>query len=288
MQLVMEHVTYSYPGNPSPILKDISLTIEQGEWVCLLGRTGSGKSTMIQLMNGLLHPTKGHILIDGIDPSQSKYGWTKWRRHIGLVFQYPEHQLFADHVAKDVSFALEAQGIVPPCEYDERVNRSLEAVGLSPSQYRERNPFQLSGGEKRRVAIACTLVYEPAILILDEPTAGLDPGQRKELLHMLSDWQRERGVTIISVTHDIGEFAPFAQRALVLNEGRLSYDGDLSSLLASPGPLFSAGLDLPSLARVVYDLKKKGWKIDAKQFQLSSVKDEILKELKQRTMEEAR
>jgi energy-coupling factor transport system ATP-binding protein len=285
MQVVMEHVSYQYPGSRSPTLVDLSFTIEPGEWLCLLGRTGSGKTTLIQHLNGLLRPTQGRVLINGQDPSQSKGGWAKWRRQIGLVFQYPEHQLFAERVDKEVAFALEAQNIVPRSGYDERVNLSLAAVGLEPSVYRDRHPFHLSGGEKRRVAIASTLVYEPSLLILDEPTAGLDPGQRHELLQLLARWQEERGTTIVCVTHDIGEFASFAQRALVLDKGRLVYDGGLTALLASPDPLFSAGLCLPSLAHVVYELGKRGWSLDVERMDLGEIRESILKEWKTRSLE---
>lgn len=278
MHINLENVSFAYPGELTPVLHEVNLTIRPGEWICLLGRTGSGKSTLLRLLDGLLCPTSGRILVDGREPWRAKGGWSQVRRKIGMIFQYPEHQLFADEIAKDVAFALEAQGCCPPEEREERVNRALAAMGLDPARYRGRNPFQLSGGEKRRIAIAGVLVAEPSLLVADEPTAGLDAQQRRDLLQRFNRWREQRNGTIITATHDINDFAAYAQRAVVLDRGRILYDGAITSLLASPAPLFAAGLCLPSLARLVHLLKEKGWEINPRDFHLSSLRKAILEE----------
>lgn len=238
-------------------LSDVSLSIEDGEFVALIGPTGSGKSTLVQHFNGLLRPPKGVVVVDGIDVGDRRADLRALRRRVGMVFQYPEHQLFEETVFDDVAFGPRCLGFSPD-ETRERVRRALSLVGLDPDEVGHRSPFTLSGGQKRRVALAGVLALECPILVLDEPTAGLDPRGRRELMQLLARLNRS-GTTVVLVTHDMEEVAAWARRALLLSAGRLVADEPVRELFCRHGELLEAhGLGVPAVVQVLRRLKALG------------------------------
>ena len=261
--LQVQHLTHTYSvGTPfqRSAVEDMSFDVYDGEFLGIIGHTGSGKSTLIQHLNGLLRPTSGQILLHGKDIWAEPKKIRDVRFQVGLVFQYPEHQLFEVDVMSDVCFGPKNQGLDKE-EAEARAKKALELVGLDASYYKQ-SPFELSGGQKRRVAIAGVLAMEPEVLILDEPTAGLDPRGRDEILDQIDHLHRERGMTIILVSHSMEDVARYADRLIVMNHGQKVYDGTPKEVFRHYRELEAIGLAAPQITYLVHDLKEKGVRID--------------------------
>lgn len=259
MSLILENVSFSYEsGGPSEqaALQQISFTVENGEFVAIMGRTGCGKSTLIQLAAGLLTPGRGRILLDGQDINAAGYPREELRRRIGVVFQYPEYQLFETTVEKDVAFGLKYFPLSKQ-EKHLRVKQALETMGFSYDQIRDHSPLSLSGGEKRRVAAAGILAMKPSILILDEPAAGLDPSARTAFLQILQKLNQQ-GVTILMITHDADVVAEFAGRLMILKDGRLVRDDTPRNIFSHPRDLDSLDINVSTPRRIACMLGQKG------------------------------
>ena len=259
MSLELKHVTYTYSAGSAfqaTALDDISLTIEDGEFVALVGHTGCGKSTLVQHLNGLLKPTSGQVLLDGQDINGEGVNRRELRQKVGLVFQYPEYQLFEETVAKDIAFGPKNQGLSAD-EVDRRVRRAMEHVHLNYDKLAERSPFELSGGQMRRVAIAGVLAMEPKVLVLDEPTAGLDPRGRDRILGMVRELHRE-GTTVVMVSHSMEDVASLATRMVVLSHGRLATQGAPREVFKQRELMAEAGLDIPEAAKLCQALIARG------------------------------
>ena len=241
-------------------LFDVNLEIEDGEFVGLIGHTGSGKSTLIQHLNGLIKASAGELYYNGENIYSQGYDMKQLRSKVGLVFQYPEHQLFEVDVLTDVCFGPKNQGLSRE-EAEARAKKALEQVGLDPSYYKQ-SPFELSGGQKRRVAIAGVLAMEPEVLILDEPTAGLDPRGRDEILDQIDRLHRERHMTIILVSHSMEDVARYADRLIVMNHGQKVFDGAPKEVFCDYRELETMGLAAPQITYLVHDLKENGIDID--------------------------
>ena len=263
MSIKLEHVSYIYEkGTPMAVegLRDVSLEIRQGTFTGLIGHTGSGKSTLIQHLNGLLKPTEGKVFFHGEDIFAEKYDRRALRGRVGLVFQYPEHQLFETDVFADVCFGPKNQKL-PQEEIERRAKDALSAVGLG-EEYYARSPFELSGGEKRRAAIAGVLAMEPEILVLDEPTAGLDPRGREELLELLKHLQEEKGLGIVLVSHSMEDVARTADYLYVMDEGRLKLEGSPREVFRRREELEAMGLAVPQVTRIMQRLREKGLPVE--------------------------
>lgn len=241
-------------------LFDVNLDIEDGEFVGLIGHTGSGKSTLIQHLNGLIRASAGELYYNGENIYSQGYDMKQLRSKVGLVFQYPEHQLFEVDVLTDVCFGPKNQGLSRE-EAEARAEKALEQVGLDPSYYKQ-SPFELSGGQKRRVAIAGVLAMDPEVLILDEPTAGLDPRGRDEILDQIDRLHRERHMTIILVSHSMEDVARYADRLIVMNHGQKVFDGAPKEVFRHYRELETMGLAAPQITYLVHDLKARGIDID--------------------------
>ena len=241
-------------------LKDVNLTIHDGEFIGLIGHTGSGKSTLTQHLNGLLKATSGDILYNGESIYKEGYSMKELRSHVGLVFQYPEHQLFEVDVFSDVCFGPKNLGL-PKEEIEKRAKEALDMVGLDESFYKQ-SPFDLSGGQKRRVAIAGVLAMKPEVLILDEPTAGLDPKGRDDILGLVQKLHNEQGLTIILVSHSMEDVARYADRLIVMNHGQKVFDGAPKEVFCHYRELETMGLAAPQITYLVHDLKAQGIDID--------------------------
>lgn len=238
-------------------LKNVDMSIGDGVFAGIIGSTGSGKSTLVQHLNGLLKPSSGQILIDGEDITAPKYPLINIRRRVGLVFQYPEYQLFEETVAKDVAFGPENLGLSAE-EVDERVLRAIRMVGFEPDSIMSRSPLELSGGQKRRVAIAGVLAMEPDILILDEPTAGLDPSSRHEVLDMIRRIHEDTGNITILITHNMADISKYADMIFVMNKGSVLAEGKPEEVFSRREILKTAGLEVPPVMRIMDDLRKGG------------------------------
>lgn len=237
-------------------LRDVSFRVERGEFVGIIGHTGSGKSTLIQHLNGLLKPTSGQVLLDGEDIWSNKKLTRQCRFRVGLVFQYPEYQLFEETVYKDIAFGPKNMGL-KDAEIDRRVREAAGFVGLTQAQL-EASPFDLSGGQKRRVAIAGVIAMEPEVLILDEPTAGLDPEGREEILDNIESYRRAKNATIMMVSHSMSDVARLTQRLLVMNASGLAMDGTPEQVFTRAEELTAMGLDIPEITQVFLKLQKMG------------------------------
>ncbi len=262
MQINVQDISYIYSeGTPyeTAALSGVSFTVSPGEFVALIGHTGSGKSTLAELLIGLLTPTSGKILADGADIHDKSAAAKALRRRIGMVFQYPEYQLFEETVLKDICFGPKNLGLSEE-EQQDRARRAMELVGL-PAEMEERSPFALSGGQKRRVAIAGVLAMEPEVLILDEPTAGLDPQGRRDILSMIERVRENREMTIFFITHDMDAAAAMASRVLVMDKGRVALNGSPRDVFSRGEKLAAIGLDLPAPARLLRGLKERGIEI---------------------------
>ena len=257
--LQVENLNYIYSkGTPfeHKALDNVNFSVERGEFIGIIGHTGSGKSTLMQHLNGLLKPTSGKILLDGVDIWSDKKLTRQARFRVGLVFQYPEYQLFEETVYKDISFGPKNMGL-KPAEIDRRVREAAASVGLRDDQL-EMSPFDLSGGQKRRVAIAGVLAMEPEVLILDEPTAGLDPAGREEILGHIEHYRQSHNATIMMVSHSMDDVARLTDRLLVMNGSHLAMDGTPAEVFQRAEELLEMGLNIPQVTRVFLELKKMG------------------------------
>ena len=255
-------------------LFDVNLEIQDGEFVGLIGHTGSGKSTLIQHLNGLIRASAGQLYYNGENIYDSGYDMKKLRSKVGLVFQYPEHQLFEVDVMSDVCFGPKNQGLDKE-EAEARAKKALELVGLDASYYKQ-SPFELSGGQKRRVAIAGVLAMEPEVLILDEPTAGLDPAGRENLMANIRDYHRNKKRTIILVSHSMDEIARNVDRILVLKSAHVLMSGTPAEVFARAEELLSAGLDVPQVTRIAMRLREQGLAIDPAVYTVEALERELL------------
>ncbi len=238
-------------------LRGVTLSIEAGTFVGLLGPTGSGKSTLIQHFNALLRPTSGTVRVAGIDLSQPRADVKTVRRKVGLVFQYPEHQLFEETVFDDVAYGPHNLGLATP-EIQDRVHDALRLVGVDPDAFGRRSPFSLSGGEMRRVAIAGVLAMQPEVLVLDEPAAGLDPQGKQEILGQIRTLHRERGLTVILITHSMDEAAQLVDRIVVMNRGQVAMDGPVRGIFRRADELAAIGLGVPAITDLMLRLRRRG------------------------------
>jgi energy-coupling factor transport system ATP-binding protein len=261
--IILDKINYSYSEGTAyqiQALKDINLQIEEGQFIGIIGHTGSGKSTLTQLLNGLLHATSGHIYVDGEDIYDEDYDMKKLRNKVGLVFQYPDHQLFETTNFEDVCFGPKNQGLDRK-EVELRAFEALQNVGFPEDLYYQ-PPFDLSGGQKRRVAIAGVLAMKPEVLILDEPTAGLDPAGRDEILGLVSKMHKELGITIILVSHSMEDVAEYVERLIVMNQGEVMYDGVPKEVYAHYKELEAVGLAAPQVTYLMNELAGKGLPVD--------------------------
>lgn len=259
-------------------VSDVSIKVESGEFLGIIGHTGSGKSTLIQHFNGLLKPTSGKILLDGKDINESKQSVKEARFKVGLCFQYPEYQLFEETVYKDIAFGPTNMKLEKD-EIDRRVKRAAEFVGLK-KEHLDKSPFDLSGGEKRRAAIAGVMAMEPEILVLDEPTAGLDPIGRETVLSFISEYRKETGSTVILVSHSMDDIARYTEKALVMNKSKAVLFGKVEEVFSKGEELLSMGLDVPVATRVFIELKKMGVPVNTNVYTNEQGKDEFLRLLR--------
>lgn len=260
MSIRVEHLTHIYDkGLPTEqiALEDINFTVADGELLGVIGHTGSGKSTLLQHLNGLLKPSSGRVLVGDVDITAPGVSMVEIRKRIGLVFQYPEYQLFEETVAKDVAFGPKNLGLSEQ-DIEERVREALELVGLDYEQIKERSPFELSGGQKRRVAIAGVVAMRPEVLILDEPTAGLDPKAHHDVLDMVQEVHRRTGNIIILVSHNMADIAKVSDKIIVIDSGHLVTTGTPQEVFAQKELLRGVGLDLPPITEFTETLREKG------------------------------
>ena len=282
MSIELKNVTYTYsPGTAYEIhaLKDINLEIPDGQFIGVIGHTGSGKSTLIQHLNALIRPTSGSVLYNGEDVWEEKYDRRKLRSQVGLVFQYPEHQLFESDVLSDVCFGPMNQGMSRE-EAEAEAKKALLQVGFKEKNF-SKSPFELSGGQKKRVAIAGVLAMNPKILILDEPTAGLDPKGRDEILDQISELHKARGITIILVSHSMEDVAKYVERLIVVNRGQIAFDDTPREVFSHYQELEAMGLAAPQITYIMHALKQKGLKVDPNATTVEEARDDILRALKE-------
>lgn len=280
MPIAVENVSYTYlPGTPfeHQALKDVSFTIEDGEFVGIIGHTGSGKSTLIQIISSLIPQTAGRVLIDGVDYSQKDADKKKLRRTVGVVFQYPEYQLFEETITKDIAYGPRMTGI-PEEELENRTQVAMELVGMDYETYKDKSPFELSGGQKRKIAIAGVLAMEPKILIMDEPIAGLDPLGRESLMDLVKNLN-DCGMTILMISHNMDGLAEYASRILVMNQGELMMNGTPREVFREHEALRAAGLDLPEAGQLVEALRAKGVAISEENIRFDEVREELIRML---------
>ena len=278
MSIALEHVNYIYsPGTAyeKRALNDISLEIGQGQFVGIIGHTGSGKSTLIQHLNGLMKATSGDILYDGQSIYAEGYDMRKLRSQVGLVFQYPEHQLFEVDVISDVCFGPKNQGLSEE-ESEKNAREALELVGF-PEKYYKQSPVELSGGQKRRVAIAGVLAMKPKVLILDEPTAGLDPKGRDEILDQIAKLHKETGMTVVLVSHSMEDVARYVDRIIVMNKGEKMLDSTPKEVFRHYKELEEVGLAAPQVTYVMHDLKDRGFDVSPDATTIEEAADEIMR-----------
>ena len=274
MPIVIEHLNYVYmSGGPyeTHALDDVSLTIGDGEFVGLIGHTGSGKSTLVQHLNGLLLPTSGTITVDGLNIADKATDRRAIRRKVGLVFQYPENQLFEETVEKDIAFGPKNLGL-DDAEIDRRVKGAMRKVALDYDALHERSVFELSGGQMRRVAIAGVLAMEPRTLVLDEPCAGLDPRGREEILGLIRDLHRDTGATIVMVRHSMDDVASLAERVIVMNHGRVAMDGTPREVFSRGAELRAIGLDVPQAVLLADKLRERGFDVPQGVYRVEEIK----------------
>ncbi len=260
-------------------IDDLTLKIEENEFIGLIGHTGSGKSTFIQHLNGLLKPSSGEIIIDGTRVDKSGANLTDLRKKVGLVFQYPEYQLFEETIERDIAFGPGNLDITEE-EVQRRVKSSMESVGLDYEIYKDKSPFELSGGLKRRVAIAGVLAMEPKVLILDEPTAGLDPRGRDEILSEIKEIHEKRKITVILVSHSMEDVAKIAERIIVFDKGRVFLDSNPREIFRNEDKLLSVGLGIPQITSLMRTLKKKGLDINEDAITVEEAKESLIKYLR--------
>lgn len=280
MSIILDHVNYIY-GEDTPLavkaLDDVCLQIPDGQFIGIIGHTGSGKSTLVQHLNGLIKATSGHIYFNGEDIYDAGYNMKELRSKVGLVFQYPEHQLFEIDVFTDVCFGPKNLGLDKK-EVELRAYDALKKVGL-PDELFYQSPFELSGGQKRRVAIAGVLAMKPEVLILDEPTAGLDPRGRDEILHQIKQLQTETGMTIILVSHSMEDVAEYVDRIIVMNKGRVMYDDAPREVFKHYQELESVGLAAPQVTYILHELQNRGLNVDVNATTIDEAAETIVRAL---------
>ena len=277
MSIIVDNISYIYEkgtGFERQALKNVSCAIEDGEFIGLIGHTGSGKSTFIQHLNGLVQPTEGHIYYNGRDIYEQGFNMKELRSRVGLVFQYPEHQLFETEIFKDVCFGPKNLGLSQK-EVEIRAFESLRLVGIDDNMFYQ-SPFDLSGGQKRRVAIAGVLAMKPDVLILDEPTAGLDPKGRDDILNCLKYLREETGMTIILVSHSMDDVANYVSRIMVMNDGVLTYDDTPRNVFRHYKELEAIGLAAPQVTYLMNDLKQAGFDVNTDAITIDEAKESIL------------
>lgn len=260
MSIEVKNVTYTYmPKTPFEriALKNIDLCIEKNEFTAIAGHTGSGKSTLVQQLNGLLDPTEGEVLVDGIAIHGKTAQAAAARRKVGMVFQYPEHQLFEESIFADIAFGPRNLELAE-ADIEQRVKKAMEFVNLPYNEYKDRSPFQLSGGQMRRVAIAGVIALQPEYLILDEPTAGLDPRGRRDLLERISHLHRKEGIGVVLVSHNMDDVAELADRVIFMSQGKITVNAPPMQAFAEKEHLKEAGLDLPQMVQLLQTLKNQG------------------------------
>lgn len=283
MSIKLEHLNYIYSQGTAyekKALKDVCLEIPHGEFVGIIGHTGSGKSTLIQHLNGLLRATSGELYYNGQNIYQEGYDMRKLRNEVGLVFQYPEHQLFEIDVLTDVCFGPKNQGLSPE-ECKERALEALHLVGLKEKYY-QNSPFELSGGQKRRAAIAGVLAMHPKVLVLDEPTAGLDPKGRDDILDQIAYLHEKSDMTVILVSHSMEDIARYADRLIVMNKGAVMYNDEPKKVFEHYQELEKVGLAAPQVTYIMHDLVKRGLSVRADVTTVAEAADEIMRVLSER------
>ena len=279
MSIVIEHLNYVYmAGGPyeTKALSDINLTISDGEFIGLIGHTGSGKSTLVQHLNGLIMPTSGRVLVDGMDLADKATDRRAVRQRVGLVFQYPENQLFEETVEKDIAFGPKNLGL-DENEIARRVKDAMRRVALDYDKLHDRSVFELSGGQMRRVAIAGVLAMEPQVLVLDEPCAGLDPRGREEILGLIKKLHEEAGTTIVMVSHSMDDVASLAERVIVMNHGEVAMDGAPRDVFSCGEELRGMGLDVPQAVQLAGKLRERGFDIPQGVYRIEEIREAILK-----------
>ena len=278
MSIKIENLTYVYmPKTPfeKKALDNVSLEIEDGEVLAVIGHTGSGKSTLIQHLNGLLKPASGKIYVDGTDITDKDTKLVDIRKKVGLVFQYPEYQLFEETIAKDIAYGPSNLELNED-EILRRVKKSMEMVGLNYEEYKDISPFELSGGQKRRVAIAGVIAMEPKVLILDEPTAGLDPAGRDDILEQIKLLHEKYNMTIILVSHSMEDVGKLAEKIIVMNDGHIELQGKPKEVFKEIDTLEKIGLAVPQVTYLMRELKKKGFNVSEDIFTVEKAKSELL------------
>lgn len=285
MGLKLEHVSYLYGTDTELLVRaldDVNLEIPDGQFIGLIGHTGSGKSTLVQHLNGLLKPSEGTILFNGENIWAQDYSRKTLRSKVGLVFQYPEHQLFETDVLTDVCFGPKNLGASQE-EAEERARMALAHVGFPEKSYKS-SPFELSGGQKRRVAIAGVLAMEPEVLILDEPTAGLDPRGRDEILDQIAMLHEERKISVVLVSHSMEDIAKYVERMIVMNKGEKAFDGTPKEVFSHYKELESMGLAAPQITYIMHDLQAKGLPVDTNATTIEEAKRSILRALEKQIL----
>lgn len=284
MSIQVKNLTHIYSqGMPDEqvALDNVSFDIADGEIVGVIGHTGSGKSTMLQHLNGLLKPSSGTIVVGGVDITEKGVAMREIRKRVGLVFQYPEYQLFEETVARDVAFGPRNLGL-DEAEIEKRVREAIEQVGLDYEKIKDRSPFELSGGQKRRVAIAGVIAMKPEVLILDEPTAGLDPGAHKEILKLIENVHRESGNIIIFVSHNMADVANMSDKVLVMSDGNLVMSGTPREVFSQREKLSAIGLSVPPVTALMQELHDRGVKLDPDKLSLDEAEEELVKYLQRK------
>ena len=278
MSIKIENLTYVYmPKTPfeKKALDNVNLEIEDGEFLAVIGHTGSGKSTLIQHLNGLLKPASGKIYVDGTDITDKDTKLVDIRKKVGLVFQYPEYQLFEETIAKDIAYGPSNLELNED-EILRRVKKSMEMVGLNYEEYKDISPFELSGGQKRRVAIAGVIAMEPKVLILDEPTAGLDPAGRDDILEQIKLLHEKYNMTIILVSHSMEDVGKLAEKIIVMNDGHIELKGKPKEVFREIDTLERIGLAVPQVTYLMRELKRKGFNVSEDIFTVEKAKSELL------------
>ena len=281
MAIKIENLEYIYmPGSPfeKKALDNVNIEIADGEFVGLIGHTGSGKSTLVQHLNGLIKPHSGKIIVNGRDTNQKGEELKKLRCDVGLVFQYPEHQLFEETVYKDIAYGPSNLGL-DKSEIDRRVKEATEMVGLSP-EVLDKSPFDLSGGQKRRVAIAGVISMQPKVLVLDEPTAGLDPAGREDILSQIKSIHEQGNMTIILVSHSMEDVAKLVDRLIVMNEGKVYADGTVDEVFSKGKELRNIGLNIPQISILMDELASRGLDINKNIYTVEAAKNELISYIK--------
>ncbi|PUU94358.1 MAG: cobalt/nickel transport system ATP-binding protein [Halanaerobium sp.] len=280
MLIELNDVSHIYQDeNNVKALKNINLEISKGEFIGIVGHTGSGKSTLVQLFNGLIIPSSGTVKVNGKNITNEKSNLKETRRHVGLVFQYPEHQLFEETVFQDIAFGPKNLGL-KKSEIEKRVKEVMDLVGLGYEEFKDRSPFNLSGGQQRKVAIAGVLALKPDVLVLDEPSAGLDPQGRKQLAELLKYLYQELEMTVILISHRMEEIAELASRVIVMHQGEIVIDDTPVKVFSQEQELHKLSLDLPQITEILHRLEEKGLKVNTNLFSISEASAEIIKALR--------